>query len=85
MGPGEALDWKGHAQPSTVGRAAPWPTAPLGEEPEAAQAVPAEELPHADPKEGPGHKALLAANGTPWLPVPRADSSPLTRTPHSRR
>ena len=85
MDPGEALAWKGHVRLSTVGRAAPEPTATLGEEPEEAQAMPAEELPHADPEEGPGHKALLAANGTPWVLVPRADSCPLTCTPPSRR
>lgn len=32
--------------------------------------MPAEELPHADPGEGPGHEALLAANRTPRVLVP---------------
>ena len=32
--------------------------------------MPAEELPHADPEEGPGHEAPLAANGAPRAPVP---------------
>lgn len=59
VGPREApaaKAWKGHAQPSTVGRVvpglAPGPTATLGKEPEEARAMPAEELLQPDPKKG---------------------------------
>lgn len=75
MGPGEALAaqaWKGHAQPSTVGRVvpglAPGPTGTLGKEPKEAQAMPAGELLHADPKKG--HDTDPCLRGHPQVLVP---------------
>lgn len=46
--------------------------------------MPAEEPPTLDPEEaGPRHEALLAANGTPRVPVPQVDSSSHMYSPQS--
>ena len=79
-GPTRSPGGKGLDRPCTAvhsGEGSPGPKATPEEEPE--------EVAHAAPEEGPRHEALLAANGTPRVPVPRVDSSPLTRTPHSQR